>query len=118
MCKVLAMSEETVNLFTTMERPKFIAVKGTRPRMSGGPRLGIRPDYNSKDGVEVEGVTPGGPADEAGMKDGDIIVSIAGKETKNLTSYMQAMSTQKRKTTIIVVVLREKKKVSLKVNLD
>ena len=44
--------------------------------------LGLIPDsaQNEKDGIKVTSVTPGGPADLAGLKAGDTILKIAGKE--------------------------------------
>ena len=55
----------------------------------------------------VEGVSPGGVAEKAGLKDGDVIVEIAGKPVKNITGYMTAMGTQKRGTPVDIVVLAQ-----------
>jgi C-terminal processing protease CtpA/Prc len=48
------------------------------------PRLGIyvdnsRPQDSDKYGALVSAVTPGGPADKAGIRSGDIITKVAGK---------------------------------------
>src|SRR5262245_61415863 len=51
-------------------------------RMDGPRRavLGVQIDPESgKEGARVRSVSPGGPADEAGLKDGDVIVSLDGK---------------------------------------
>jgi predicted metalloprotease with PDZ domain len=58
-----------------------------QPPMSFGPpkvMLGInigsaRGDAEEGNGVRVESVSPGGPAEEAGLKANDVIVSLAGK---------------------------------------
>ncbi|MFO0877555.1 MAG: M28 family peptidase [Gemmataceae bacterium] len=119
MRRIVAMSEEIVNHFTTMERPKFIEVKGTAMgRPSSGPRLGIRPGYSDAEGVEVEGVTPGSVAEKGGIKEGDRIVSIAGNPVKNINTYMQTMGLQKKGNTIEVQVVRGKQTVKLKVTLE
>jgi hypothetical protein len=120
MRRIVDMSEEAITTLTKMEKPAFVVVKGSGgPRPSSGPRLGFRPGYGSdKPGVEVDGVTPGGPADKAGIKGGDVIVGVAGKEVKDLRTYMVAMSAQKKGTTIEVEVLRGGKKVKLKVKLE
>jgi hypothetical protein len=120
MRRVVDMSEEAVAALTKMEKPAYVVVKGTPgPRPSGGPRLGIRPGYgDDKDGVEVEGVSPGGVADKAGVKEGDVIIGLAGKPVKDIGTYMQAMSTQKKGNTIEVLVLRKGKKVTLKAKLE
>jgi S1-C subfamily serine protease len=63
-----------------------------RPWIEAGPpraMLGInigsqRGDVGDgdRDGVRIVSVTPGGPADTAGLKANDVIVSLAGKELK------------------------------------
>ncbi|MEM6751284.1 MAG: M28 family peptidase, partial [Planctomycetota bacterium] len=65
-------------------------------RGSGGaPRfrvyLGVAPDYGSDgevDGVPISGVTPGSPADDAGLRAGDAIVSWDGREIESLRDLM------------------------------
>jgi len=51
--------------------------------IDGGPRrsmLGVQIDPESgKDGARVRSVSPGGPAEEAGLKTGDVIVALDGK---------------------------------------
>jgi hypothetical protein len=119
MRRVVDLSMEAVSALARMEKPAYVKVKGAPVRMTGGPRLGIRPGYSEdKEGVEVEAVNPGGIADQAGIKSGDVIVSIAGKPVKEIGSYMQALGTQKRGSTIEVIVLRGGKKVPLKAKLE
>jgi S1-C subfamily serine protease len=60
-------------------------------------------------------VTEGGPAAKGGIKNGDRIVEVAGKPVKNLEGYMSVMGAQKRGEDLEVTVLRDKKKVTLKV---
>ena len=106
--------------------PKYIAVKDpwsdpTEPRRTGpmGPRLGILPDYMYEgEGLRLEGVTPGGVAEKAGLKDGDVIVEVGGKATPNIGAYMTAMGAQKLGTTIDIVVDRKGKKLTLKAKLE
>lgn len=54
-----------------------MALEGLRS-IAPRPMLGINisSTTDQKDGVEVFGVTPGGPADEAGLKVGDVLVKI------------------------------------------
>jgi hypothetical protein len=121
MRRVVDLSEDVaVQMATVPNRPVFLEVKGASgPRPSGGPRLGFRPAYGEEeDGVLVEGVTEGQPAERAGIKAGDKILVVAGKPTKNLQTFMQVMASQKKGTTIEVVVERGGKKVPLKVQLD
>jgi S1-C subfamily serine protease len=83
-----------------------------------GPRLGILPSYAYEGaGVMLEGVSPGGAAEKAGLKAEDVIVEIAGKPTPNLTAYMTTMGGQKPGTTVEIVVERKGKKLTLKADL-
>jgi S1-C subfamily serine protease len=92
----------------------------TAPRRGPrGPVLGILPDYSYEGtGLRLEGVSPGGVAEKVGLKEGDVIVEIAGKPVKNITGYMSAMGTQKPGNTIDVVVERKGKKLTLKAKLE
>jgi putative serine protease PepD len=57
---------------------------------SGRAALGVRvTTVTNPEGVGVFSVTPGGPADKAGIKAGDVIVSVAGQPT----SDTQALAT-------------------------
>jgi hypothetical protein len=110
------------------DRPKYKATGGVvwddptdpRPQRSasrGGPRLGIMPgNYDSPDGgVLVDDLSPGGAAEKGGVKAGDVVVEIAGKPVRNINGYMTAMAAQKANQEIEVVVVRNDKRVTLKV---
>ncbi len=120
MCRIVDMSEEIITRFTQMDKPAFIEVRGAAMgRPSTGPRLGIRPgDYNDAEGVKIDGVSEGGPAEKAGIKANDVIIQMAGKPVKNINDYMAVMALQKKDTTIEVIVLRGKEKKTLKVVLE
>ena len=89
--------------------------KGTR----GGMRtyLGTIPDYSQGDvvGVKLSGVTKGAPADKAGIKGGDIIVSLSGKELKNIYDYTYVLGALKVGTETEIKVKRKGKVISLKI---
>lgn len=44
--------------------------------------IGVQLDSSNKDGARVMGVSPGGPAAEAGIRTGDVIVAVNGKDVK------------------------------------
>ena len=94
--------------------PKRGSPSAARPSL---PKLGIAPgNYESEEGgVLVDSVSPGGAAEKGGIKDKDVIVEIGGKPVKDIASYMSAMGAQKANVEIEVVVVRQGKKVAVKV---
>ena len=124
MATVVTLTEDLVlDLGTTLARPKYREQSGgfedplnpTPPRP--GVRLGVRPDYAymGGDGMRIEGVTGGGAADKAGLKDGDVIVEIGGIPVRSVNGYMSSLVGKKPGDTIEVTVLRGGKKTMLKV---
>jgi len=60
----------------------------------------------SADGVIVEGVVPGGPADEAGLQRGDIIIEFDGKRVKDDDELRHAIERAKIGQRVPFLVLR------------
>jgi hypothetical protein len=55
--------------------------------------LGIMPDYVwEKEGVHVDGVTTGRPADKAGVQRGDVILGMGDMPVNTMEDYMQCLS--------------------------
>ncbi len=98
--------------YVAMEAPKN---QGTR----GGLRayLGTIPDYAQGDtkGVKLSGVSPIGPAGKAGVKGGDIIIKLGGKDVLNIYDYTSLMGELKIGTPTTITVLREGKELELKI---
>ncbi len=67
------------------------------------------------DGVFVESVTAGGPADKAGVKDGDVIVALNGKPIKDGTDLVNIVSNTPVGTPVTVSAVRDGKKGDYKV---
>jgi predicted metalloprotease with PDZ domain len=47
-------------------------------------RIGLIPSYSEQEGVLLEGVAPGSPAEQAGLKAGDRIVAVMGQRIRNI----------------------------------
>ena len=82
-----------------------------RPQLSQSGRtsasLGTIPDMSeSPGGVRISGVRAGGPADQAGMQGGDIIVRIGDKTIANLYDMTDALNAHQPGDTVQVVVKR------------
>lgn len=78
--------------------------------------LGIMPDYlYEKEGVKVDGVSPGKPGELAGLKAGDIIMKLGDYPTTDMQGYMKALGLYKKGDSVNCEVLRDGKRMSLKV---
>ena len=84
----------------TAQAPAFTKVE--QQMQSGGGRAGVRiftgtiPDYSTDvKGLLLSGVIGGGPAEQAGLQKGDVIVEIAGQSIANIYDYMYALDALK-----------------------
>lgn len=123
MDRVVDYAEKVIaQLATEAARPEYVAVASTFTPSPGagagkGSRLGIMPDYDygEKPGMLVSSVSKDGPAEKGGLKSGDLIVSIAGRPVTNVNTYMAIMGQQKPDQPLEVSVVRDGKKLLLKV---
>ncbi|MCH7995947.1 MAG: M20/M25/M40 family metallo-hydrolase [Planctomycetes bacterium] len=106
------------------EKPEYIVVKTSEKKREGvAPSykvvMGLAPGYVDDDqrGMAVDHVSPEGPAEQAGMKDGDRIVRIGDNDVANVYDYMAATRNNDPGDTVAVIVLRNGKEVSLQVTL-
>jgi len=104
------------DLDTMRTKPGFVRVQVAASGRSGqggdtrgfSVTLGIVPDVGeSSDGMKISGVRPNGPAEKAGLKAGDVIVSMAGKKILNVYDYMGVLGELKAGDEITVEVIRE-----------
>ena len=89
-------------------------VKVERTLQQGGSRDTVRaytgtiPDYASEvEGLLLGGVMEGGPAAEAGLQGGDVIVEFAGQKIANIYDYTYALDAVKIDVSVEVVYLRD-----------
>ena len=69
---------------------------------------GTIPDYTTEvPGLRLSGVIEGGPADKAGLREGDVIVVFAGREITNIYDYTFALDVVKIGQDVEVVVERD-----------
>jgi hypothetical protein len=99
----------------TDEAPQFTKVD--QPQ-SGAGRAGVRvftgtiPDYASEvKGLLLGGVIGGGPAEQAGLQKGDVIVEIAGQTIANIYDYTYALELLKIGTPVKVAYVRDGKRI-------
>ena len=84
-----------------------------RPQVAGGGSgygayLGTIPDMSeSPGGVRITGAHAGSPADQAGLKAGDIITAIGAKTVANLYDMTAALRSHQAGDTVVIVVKRD-----------
>ena len=103
------------------EKPGYIEVKGNASMNRGGnrPYFGSIPEFgNEEPGYSISAAAPGSPADKGGLKGGDRIIKLGGHAVTNLDDFDAALRKFKAGDEVDVVVVREKKEVTLKVKLD
>ena len=105
---------------TSQDSPGYIAMEAPKNQGArGGLRayLGTIPDYAQGDikGVKLSGVSPIGPAAKAGVKSGDVIIRLGGKEITNIYDYTYVMGDLKIGKETDIKVQRDGKEVELKI---
>jgi hypothetical protein len=93
------------------DAPQFTKVD--QPTDGGGGRAGVRvftgtiPDYATDvKGLLLGGVIGGGPAEQAGLQKGDVIVEIAGQSITNIYDYTYALEALKIGEPVKIVYMR------------
>jgi len=78
--------------------------------------LGTIPTYaDSTDGMLLDGVRENSPASKAGLKAGDKVVKLAGKDVKNVVDYTAVMGEMKPDVEYDVVVVRGGETLTMKI---
>jgi C-terminal processing protease CtpA/Prc len=105
----------TRRLDALVEPPAFS--KFDQPAQSGS-RAGVRvftgtiPDYSSEvKGLLLGGVIGGGPAEQAGLQKGDVIVEMAGRSIANIYDYTYALELLKIGQPVKVAYMRAGKRI-------
>ncbi|MBP2645235.1 MAG: hypothetical protein H6Q75_675 [Firmicutes bacterium] len=80
------------------------------------PRYGYI--LNIDKGVFVAAISANGPADKAGIRKGDVIVQVAGKETNSIADLQEAIAAHAIGDSIEVSLIREKKNINVTVTLE
>lgn len=119
--KVTNFIEETVKAVDANPvKPTYAVAKSSG--MSGGRSgfnisLGTVPNYadGAGDGLLLDGVRDDSPAAKAGIKPGDKIVKLAGKEIRNISDYTIVLGEMKAGTEYEIVVRRGAENLTLKI---
>ncbi len=123
--RVIGLVEDVaVELANAESRPEFIETPMKAPAGAAADACGERPYLGSipafgeeVDGVLLTGVSPGSPAEKAGIRAGDTIVQFGAIEVHSLQDLQVALTSHKPGETVKVIVLREKERKSISVTL-
>ena len=98
------------SVIDSAQAPQFVKVEQSSQTVS---RTGVRvftgtvPDYTADaKGLLLGGVIGGGPAEQAGLQKGDVVIEIAGQTIANVYDYTYALELLKIGTPVKVVYMR------------
>jgi serine protease Do len=111
-------SNTVINTYNDLIGPDHKVVRGSigilfQPSVSSA----VERVYGAKNGIIIRSVTPGQPADKAGLKAGDVIVSINGRELKDGDDLVNDISARKPGSTAVIGYLRDGKSMSATVTI-
>ena len=96
----------------------FTETKDQRPQRqrSFDVSLRVMPDYvYDGEGLRIDVVIDGGPADQAGLKAGDVIVQLGETDVTDIYAYMEGLGTFEEGDTAHVTVRRDEKRIEKEV---
>jgi len=100
------------------EQPSPAAPSSSSSSSGYGPYLGSIPDMTPRDfGLRITGVREGSPAEDGGLRAGDVVVEFDGKEITDIYAYTYALRERKPGDEVVIVVEREGERITLNVTL-
>jgi hypothetical protein len=117
------VADVAVALAETNERPQFSESKA-KPHALGAPGdrpyFGSVPDFGQEQpgGYAISDVTKGGPAAEAGLKGGDVIIRLGESKVGNLEDFDSALRKYHAGDKVPVVVKRGAEQLTVQVTLE
>ncbi len=118
--RILQMVSEVIKAIDGNDkRPTYTVAKASaegRRSPTFNVTLGVIPGYaESTDGMKLDGVREGSPADKAGLKAGDKVTKLGGFDIKNVQDYTYALGQLKANVEYEVVVVRGSETLTLKI---
>src|SRR5690606_2227715 len=110
------IADVTAKLITRTERPTYVAIAETQPSRTGARvRMGVMPAYadDEQPGMGIDGVSPGSPAERAGIQVGDRILMIGPHAVNNVYDLMEAMGHYEPGNEVNVTILRKGERLQL-----
>ncbi|MBT2971461.1 MAG: M28 family peptidase [Candidatus Thiodiazotropha sp. (ex Ctena orbiculata)] len=108
----LARSESEPDYIEATRKQSGLSRKHLRAYLGTIPTYGQ--DEDTK-GVKLQGAVKGGPAEEAGIQNGDLLIGLAGVEVETIHDFMHALGGLKPGEETEMIVIREGKRLTLRV---
>ena len=103
-------SNTVVSTYNDLIGPSHKVVRGSIGiQFRQGLSSAVNRVYGFKNGVLVQEIQPGGPADKAGLKPGDIITQIDGRQVKDGDDLVNEIASRRPGSTVRLGLLREGK---------
>ena len=103
------------------QRIAFTKVKVEQRPTGRGFRvyLGTVPNYSDQsDGMKLDGVRPGSPAEKAGLRAGDIITKLGNTPVKNVYDYTYALGEIRPGEEVEAMIKRDGKEMTIRITPD
>lgn len=107
--KILELIVNLINAEPTAQKLAFLPTKNrtTIARSAFKVTMGVMPSYSANvEGLKVDGVSEGKPAQKAGITTGDIILKIGELDVKSIETYMEALGKFEKGQTVPVKIKR------------
>jgi serine protease Do len=111
-------SNTVINTYNDLIGPDHKVTRGSigilfQPTVSSA----VERVYGAKNGIIIRAVTPGQPADKAGLKAGDVITTINGRSLKDGDDLVNDISARKPGTSVTIGYMRDGKTMSATVTI-
>jgi hypothetical protein len=127
--KVATFVKEALVYMGEREEPLTVTIAGRDEEQpaaasagtTGGRRVrfGSVPDFAFQGpGVKLSGVTPGSPAEKAGLQEGDVLTHLDGEEIKDLRAFSTALRALEVGSTIVATVVRDGETLEVSVTVE
>jgi hypothetical protein len=116
--RIVAFVERIVRDVDNSDKRPTYTLARSDPQQRTGFRvyLGTIPNYaDANDGLKIDGVRDDSPAAKCGLKAGDKVVKLAGRDVKNVYDYTYALGEMKAGQEYEVVVLRDGQRLTMKI---
>jgi Zn-dependent M28 family amino/carboxypeptidase len=114
------ISSYIFDIITDLNDNGKLAFRKTKNESESTPRfkvgLGVIPDYlYDGEGMRIDGVSEGKPAQAAGLQKGDIVIQLGDSTVTDMMSYMRALSVFEKGDKTKAVVSRNGQKVNAEI---